>query len=134
MATVLLWLITTLALAVALPAAWTQLHVVDADGLTVRYDQVSGPFATQEPSTLVGGSLGVVLRPDGDGLYAFRIVASDGFFNAVANVSISIGSNVVAEPADLLIATPPLPSGPTSLPTISLTFCRGPSPCGIIQA
>lgn len=32
MATVLLWLITTLALAVALPAAWTQLHVVDADG------------------------------------------------------------------------------------------------------
>ncbi|OBH64119.1 hypothetical protein A5685_20845 [Mycobacterium colombiense] len=30
--TVLLWLITTLALAVAIPAAWTQLHVVDADG------------------------------------------------------------------------------------------------------
>lgn len=28
----LLWLITTLALAVAIPAAWTQLHVVDADG------------------------------------------------------------------------------------------------------
>ncbi|OBJ01615.1 hypothetical protein [Mycobacterium sp. 1465703.0] len=31
-ATVLLWLITTLALAVAIPAAWTQLHVVDPDG------------------------------------------------------------------------------------------------------
>lgn len=31
-ASVLLWLITTLALAVAVPAAWTQLHVVDADG------------------------------------------------------------------------------------------------------
>ncbi|OBB92480.1 hypothetical protein [Mycobacterium sp. 852002-40037_SCH5390672] len=31
-ATVLLWLITTLALAVAIPAAWAQLHVVDADG------------------------------------------------------------------------------------------------------
>jgi hypothetical protein len=31
-ATVLLWLITTLALAVAVPAAWAQLHVVDADG------------------------------------------------------------------------------------------------------
>lgn len=31
-ATVLLWLITTLALAVAIPAAWTQLHVVGADG------------------------------------------------------------------------------------------------------
>lgn len=31
-ATVLLWLITTLALAVAIPAVWTQLHVVDADG------------------------------------------------------------------------------------------------------
>ncbi|AFC56215.1 MULTISPECIES: hypothetical protein [Mycobacterium] len=31
-ASVLLWLITTLALAVAIPAAWTQLHVVDADG------------------------------------------------------------------------------------------------------
>jgi hypothetical protein len=30
--TVLLWLITTLALAVAIPAAWTQLHVVDPDG------------------------------------------------------------------------------------------------------
>lgn len=31
-ATVLLWLITTLALGVAIPAAWTQLHIVDADG------------------------------------------------------------------------------------------------------
>lgn len=31
-ATVLLWLIATLALAVAIPAAWTQLHVVDTDG------------------------------------------------------------------------------------------------------
>ncbi|APD84392.1 hypothetical protein AN480_23970 [Mycobacterium intracellulare subsp. chimaera] len=31
-ASVLLWLITTLALAVAIPAAWTQVHVVDADG------------------------------------------------------------------------------------------------------
>ncbi|MEE3751314.1 hypothetical protein [Mycobacterium intracellulare] len=31
-ASVLLWLITTLALAVTIPAAWTQLHVVDADG------------------------------------------------------------------------------------------------------
>lgn len=31
-ASVLLWLITTLALAVTVPAAWTQLHVVDADG------------------------------------------------------------------------------------------------------
>jgi hypothetical protein len=31
-ATVLLWLTTTLALAVSIPAAWTQLHLVDADG------------------------------------------------------------------------------------------------------
>lgn len=31
-ATVLLWVITTLALAVAIPAAWTQLNLVDADG------------------------------------------------------------------------------------------------------
>jgi hypothetical protein len=31
-ATVLLWLITTLALAVAIPAVWTQRNVVDADG------------------------------------------------------------------------------------------------------
>jgi hypothetical protein len=31
-ATALLWVITTLALAMAIPAAWTQLHVVDADG------------------------------------------------------------------------------------------------------
>lgn len=30
--TVLVWLITTLALAAAIPAAWAQLHVVDADG------------------------------------------------------------------------------------------------------
>lgn len=30
--TALLWLIATLALAVAIPAAWTQLHIVDADG------------------------------------------------------------------------------------------------------
>ncbi|MDM3976103.1 hypothetical protein QRB36_18205 [Mycobacterium marseillense] len=31
-ASVLLWLITTLALAVAIPAVWAQLHVVDPDG------------------------------------------------------------------------------------------------------
>ncbi|MGH3970963.1 MAG: hypothetical protein ACRDTV_23340, partial [Mycobacterium sp.] len=31
-ASVLLWLTTTLALAVTVPAVWTQLHVVDADG------------------------------------------------------------------------------------------------------
>jgi hypothetical protein len=40
-ATLLLWLIATLALAVTIPAAWTQLHVVDADGYAALAQQAA---------------------------------------------------------------------------------------------
>ncbi|TAM73064.1 hypothetical protein [Mycobacterium sp.] len=46
-ASVLLWLTTTLALAVAVPAAWTQLHVVDADGYATMARGAAGDPALQ---------------------------------------------------------------------------------------
>lgn len=46
-ASVLLWLITTLALAVTVPAAWTQLHVVDADGYAAMARDAAGDPALQ---------------------------------------------------------------------------------------
>ncbi|BBY39285.1 hypothetical protein MMAN_34190 [Mycobacterium mantenii] len=46
-ATALLWLITTLALAVAVPAAWTQLHVVDPDGYAAMAQRAATDPALQ---------------------------------------------------------------------------------------
>jgi len=46
-ASVLLWFTTTLALAVAVPAAWTQLHVVDADGYAAMARAAAGDPALQ---------------------------------------------------------------------------------------
>lgn len=45
--TVVLWLATTVALAVAVPAAWTQLHVVDADGYAAMAREAAGDPALQ---------------------------------------------------------------------------------------
>jgi hypothetical protein len=42
-----LWLATTLALAVAIPAAWTQLHVVDADGYAAMAQNAAADPALQ---------------------------------------------------------------------------------------
>src|ERR1700761_7946831 len=39
--TVLLWLLTTAALAVAVPTAWAQTHIVDADGFTAMAERAS---------------------------------------------------------------------------------------------
>jgi hypothetical protein len=44
-ATMLLWLVTTLALAVAVPAAWAQQHVIDEDG----YVELAQQAATERP-------------------------------------------------------------------------------------
>ncbi|OBH57813.1 hypothetical protein [Mycobacterium sp. E2479] len=46
-ATVLLWLITTLAMAAAIPSAWTQLHVIDADGYAALARQAATDPALQ---------------------------------------------------------------------------------------
>lgn len=43
----LLWLIATLALALAIPAAWTQLHVVDADGYAAMAQRAATDPALQ---------------------------------------------------------------------------------------
>ena len=40
-ATALLWLLTTVALAVALPTAWAQTHIVDVDGYTAMAKKAS---------------------------------------------------------------------------------------------
>lgn len=45
--TVVLWLATTVALAAAVPAAWIQLHVVDADGYTALAREAAGDPALQ---------------------------------------------------------------------------------------
>ncbi|BBZ46032.1 hypothetical protein [Mycobacterium parmense] len=45
--TVALWLATTVALAVAVPAAWTQLHLVDADGYAAMATEAAGDPALQ---------------------------------------------------------------------------------------
>ncbi|MBV8177670.1 MAG: hypothetical protein JO045_02440 [Mycobacterium sp.] len=39
--TVLLWLLTTVALAVAVPTAWVQTHIIDVDGYTAMAQKVS---------------------------------------------------------------------------------------------
>ena len=43
----LLWLCTTIALAVAVPAAWTQVHVVDVNGYTTMAHKAAGDKALQ---------------------------------------------------------------------------------------
>lgn len=45
--TVVLWLATTLALTVAIPAAWTQLHIVDADGYAALAQNTAADPALQ---------------------------------------------------------------------------------------
>jgi hypothetical protein len=45
--TAVLWLATTVALGVAIPAAWTQLHVVDADGYAAMAQNAAGDPALQ---------------------------------------------------------------------------------------
>ncbi|MFZ1176358.1 MAG: hypothetical protein WAO15_08855, partial [Mycobacterium sp.] len=45
--TVVLWLATTAALAVAIPAAWMQLHVIDADGYTAMARKAADDPALQ---------------------------------------------------------------------------------------
>jgi hypothetical protein len=46
-ASVVFWLATTLALAVAIPAAWTQLHIVDADGYAALAQNAAADPAVQ---------------------------------------------------------------------------------------
>jgi hypothetical protein len=47
-ATTLLWLLTTIALAVTLPAMWVQRHVVDADGYAALTQQAAADPALQQ--------------------------------------------------------------------------------------
>ncbi|MEE8170792.1 MAG: hypothetical protein V3T70_09610 [Phycisphaerae bacterium] len=63
----------------------------EGDGVSIRYVQINGPFDVQTGSIIVGGVLSVTLEPGGDGLHAFRIIASDGLFEVAANVSIVVG-------------------------------------------
>ena len=46
--TALLWLLTTAALAVAIPAAWAQQHVVDVDGYAAMAQQAAHDPAVQD--------------------------------------------------------------------------------------
>ena len=46
-ATLLMWLVTTILLAVALPAAWAQQHLVDSDGYAALAQQAASNPALQ---------------------------------------------------------------------------------------
>jgi hypothetical protein len=64
----------------------------DGDGLTITYEQVSGPQAIEDARTRIGGSLNVRLFIPGDGPYVFRVVAGDGFFNSDVVVTIEVNT------------------------------------------
>lgn len=83
----------------------------DADGLTIGYEQRSGPFAAQQSAITAGGAFSVLLQPAGDGVYAFRIVASDGFFEAAADVSLTIGPGEPARTEPLAALSRPVATG-----------------------
>jgi hypothetical protein len=83
----------------------------DGDGLTIRYDQLAGPFAVQRSSVLVGGAYGALLDPAGDAVYSFRLTASDGFFDVSQNVSTTLGDPAGDEP--------PAPAAPAALPALN---------------
>jgi len=71
----------------------------NGDALVLTYEQISGPFARQVSSLTVAGALNVKLEPAGAGLYAFRVRASDGFFEETADVSIELGDAGSGAPA-----------------------------------
>jgi hypothetical protein len=60
--TVLLWLFTTVALAIALPTAWTQTHLIDANGYTAMARQAASDPALQSAvaSELATRALGLI--------------------------------------------------------------------------
>lgn len=64
----LLWLITTLALAVAVPAAWTQLNVVDADGYAALARHAAADPALQSAmaSELTARAMTLIAQHGGD--------------------------------------------------------------------
>jgi len=64
----------------------------DGDGLTITYAQVSGPDTIEDSGTRIGGALNVKLFIPADGPYVFRVVASDGFFESDAIVSIDVNT------------------------------------------
>jgi len=74
----------------------------NGDGLTITYEQVSGPQAVEDSSTRVGGLLSVKLFIPGDGTHSFRVIASDGFFNS----DVIVTSDVNTQPP----AFDPIPS------------------------
>jgi hypothetical protein len=65
------WLATTVALAVAVPAAWTQLHIVDADGYAAMAEKAAGDSALQSAmaSELTTRAMGLAAARGG-GRYA----------------------------------------------------------------
>lgn len=101
----------------------------DADGLTIRYEQRSGPFATQQSAITAGGAFSVLLQPAGDGVYAFRIIASDGFFEATADVSLTIGPAEPARTEPLAAQSIPIRFGPyrVTLSGRAPTRCSAPA-------
>ncbi|MGO8772357.1 hypothetical protein [Mycobacterium sp.] len=66
-ATVVLWLAATVALVVAVPAAWTQLHVVDADGYAALAQRAAADPALQSAmaSELTTRAMALVAAPGG---------------------------------------------------------------------
>ena len=58
LATLLMWLVTTILLALAVPAAWVQQHLVDADGYAALAQKAAGTSQLQSAMAAeLGGQL-----------------------------------------------------------------------------
>ena len=66
LATLLMWLVTTILLAVALPAAWAQQHLVDTDGYAAMAQKAAADPALQLATTATGAPR-FVRETDGNG-------------------------------------------------------------------
>lgn len=79
-ATVLLWLVTTVLLAAAVPAAWVQQHLVDEGGFAALAQKAAGTTELQDAmATEIGGQLKTVVAGSG-----YDVVGTDELVRAAS--------------------------------------------------
>ncbi len=78
--TTLLWLVTTVLLAAAVPAAWAQQHLVDEDGFAALAQKSAGTTQLQDAmATEIGGQLKTVVAGSG-----YDVVGTDELVRAAS--------------------------------------------------
>jgi hypothetical protein len=83
----------------------------DGDGITIRYEQIAGPFAVQKDALTIAGAFNVTLSPSGNGIHSFRIIVSDGFFSEEKIVSTDVRPTGPLAGSILFSNARPIPSG-----------------------